>query len=55
MSERKDQNEKIKELTEQLHEGIQKLHESDKYREYLQAMAKFHNYSFNNSLLIWAQ
>ena len=55
MNERKDQNEKIKELTEQLHEGIQKLHESDKYREYLQAMAKFHNYSFNNSLLIWAQ
>ena len=55
MSERKDQNEKIKELTEQLHEGIKKLYESDKYREYLQAMAKFHNYSFNNSLLIWAQ
>ena len=55
MSERKDQNEKIKELTEQLQEGVKSLFDSDKYREYLQAMAKFHNYSFNNSLLIWAQ
>ena len=53
--ERKDQNEKIKELTEQLHEGITNLFESERYRDYLQAMAKFHNYSFNNSLLIWAQ
>lgn len=53
--ERKDQSEKIKELTEQLHEGIKELFESDRYREYLQAMAKFYNYSFNNSLLIWAQ
>ena len=55
MNERKDQNEKIKELTEQLQEGVKSLFDSDKYREYLQAMAKFHNYSFNNSLLIWAQ
>lgn len=55
MSERKDQNERIKELTEKLHEGIKDLFESDRYREYLQTMAKFHNYSFNNSLLIWAQ
>lgn len=53
--ERKDQNEKIKELTEKLHEGIKKLFDSEKYREYLQTMAKFTNYSFNNSLLIWAQ
>ena len=55
MKERKDQNEKIKELTEQLHDGIKNLFESERYRDYLQAMAKFHNYSFNNSLLIWAQ
>ncbi len=55
MNERKDQKEKIKELTEQLQEGVKSLFDSDKYREYLQAMAKFHNYSFNNSLLIWAQ
>ena len=55
MNERKDQNEKIKELTEKLQAGIQELHDSEKYRDYLRTMAKFHHYSFNNSLLIWAQ
>ena len=53
--ERKDQNEKIKELTEKLQAGIQELYDSAKYRDYLCTMAKFHHYSFNNSLLIWAQ
>ena len=55
MKEREDQNEKIKELTEKLQAGIQELHDSEKYRDYLRTMAKFHHYSFNNSLLIWAQ
>ena len=55
MKERKDRNEKIKELTEKLQAGIQELHDSEKYRDYLRTMAKFHHYSFNNSLLIWAQ
>ena len=55
MKERKDQNEKIKELTEKLQAGIQELHDSEKYRDYLRTMAKFHHYSFNNSLLIWVQ
>ena len=41
MKERKDQNEKIKELTEKLHAGIQELHDSEKYRDYLRTMAKF--------------
>ena len=53
--EKKDQNEKIKELTEKLHDGIKELYESDKYRDYLRTMAKFTNYSFNNTILIWAQ
>lgn len=53
--ERKENKEKIKEITEKLQAGIQELHNSDKYREYLVAMSKFHHYSFNNSLLIWAQ
>ena len=55
MKERKDQNEKIKELTEKLQAGIQELHDSEKYRDYLRTTAKFHHYSLNNSLLIWAQ
>ena len=52
---KQDQNEKIKELTEKLQAGIQELYDSAKYRDYLCTMAKFHHYSFNNSLLIWAQ
>ena len=53
--ERKDKNEKIQELTEKLQTGIQELYDSEKYRDYLRTMAKFHHYSFTNSLLIWAQ
>ena len=54
--ERKDKkNEKIQELTEKLQTGIQELYDSEKSRDYLRTMAKFHHYSFNNSLLIWAQ
>lgn len=52
---RTEQNEKIRELTEKLHNGIQELYESDKYKDYLRTMAKFTNYSFNNTILIWAQ
>lgn len=53
--ERNNKNDKIQELTEKLQTGIQELYDSDKYRDYLTTMAKFHHYSFNNSLLIWAQ
>lgn len=52
---RKEQNEKITELTEKLQDGIKELYDSDKYRDYLRTMAKFTNYSFNNTILIWAQ
>ena len=52
---RKEQNEKIKELTERLQDGIKELYDTDKYRDYLRTMAKFTNYSFNNTILIWEQ
>lgn len=51
----KEQKEKVKELTEKLHEGIKNLFESDRYRDYLKTMAKFTNYSFNNTVLISLQ
>lgn len=44
--------ERIKEMTDKLEKGVADLFQSDKYREYLTAMAKFHHYSLNNSLLI---
>lgn len=53
--ERKDKDEKIKELTEKLETGIKELYDSDRYKDYLQTMSKFTNYSFNNTILIWAQ
>lgn len=47
--------EQLKEITERLEQGVQELFTSERYREYLNTMAKFHNYSFNNTLLITMQ
>ena len=55
MAEMKGQSDKIKELTEKLEAGIKEVFTSDRYREYLSVMNKFHSYSFNNSMLILLQ
>lgn len=47
--------EQIKEIMERLEQGVQELFTSEKYTEYLKTMSRFHNYSFNNTLLIAAQ
>ena len=47
--------ERMKEITDKLEAGIQALFESEQYKNYLTAMSKFHNYSFNNTLLIAMQ
>ena len=46
---------KLKEITDRLEQGIMELFDSDRYKEYLRVMSKFHNYSFNNTLLIAMQ
>ena len=51
----KDSAERMKEITDRLETGIQELFDSDRYKAYLTTMAKFHNYSFNNTLLIAMQ
>ena len=51
----KDSTERMKEITDRLETGIQQLFDSDRYKAYLTTMAKFHNYSFNNTLLIAMQ
>ena len=51
----KDSVERMKEITDRLETGIQELFDSDRYKAYLTTMAKFHNYSFNNTLLIAMQ
>jgi antirestriction protein ArdC len=47
--------ERLKEITDKLEEGISSLYDSAKYKEYLDTLSKFHNYSFNNTLLIAMQ
>ena len=47
--------EKFKEITDRLEQGITELFDSERYKEYLRVMSKFHNYSFNNTLLIAMQ
>ena len=46
---------KLKEITDRLEQGITELFNSERFKEYLQVMSKFHNYSFNNTLLIAMQ
>lgn len=51
----KDRQEVLKDLTEQLEKSIQDFMESEKYKAFLSSMAKFHNYSLNNQILIAVQ
>ena len=50
-----DRQEVLKALTEQLEKSIQNFMESEKYKAFLSSMAKFHNYSLNNQILIAVQ
>jgi hypothetical protein len=47
--------EKVHELLTKAEEGVKAVYESDTYRNYLTTMAKFHNYSYRNTLLISMQ
>lgn len=48
-------SERLKEITDRLEQGVTELFDSDRYKEYLRVMARFHHYSFNNTLLIAMQ
>ena len=43
---------RLKEITDGIERGIQELFESEKYRQYLRTMSRFHRYSVNNTILI---
>ncbi len=47
--------ERMQELTDMLEAGIRDIFASDKYREMLAVMSKFHDYSVNNTMLIAMQ
>lgn len=51
MAESKTEKQKVQEITEKLEQGIKELFESEKYKTYLNTMSKFHNYSFNNTMI----
>ena len=58
MAEKTPIKEQIKALTEKIEEGIQTLFQSgdlEKYQAYLRTVSRFHRYSVNNQMLIFAQ
>ena len=59
MSEKTDNfrnnKDRLKAITDSIEKGIKEVFESGRYEEYLQVMSRFHNYSFNNTLLIYMQ
>ena len=47
--------ETLKQITDSIEKGIRDVFESDRYREYLSVMGRFHRYSVNNQMLIYMQ
>ena len=46
---------RMKEITDSIEVGIKELFETDKYKQYLSTMSRFHKYSVNNTMLIYMQ
>lgn len=55
MAKNQSNKERLKEITAGIEKGIQELFQSDRYRNYLSTMSKFHRYSLNNVMLIHSQ
>ena len=52
---REKQADQLKAVTEQLEKGVAEVFQSDKYKQFLDTMAKFPRYSVNNTILIMMQ
>ena len=46
---------KMDRVLKQLEDGVKAVFDSEKYKDYLKFMSKFHNYSINNQILIYSQ
>lgn len=46
---------RLKEITDSIEDGIKNLFETEKYKQYLSTMSRFHRYSVNNTMLIYMQ
>ena len=55
MAEKQTNKERLKDITNRIETGIKELFESDRYRQYLATMSRFHKYSVNNTMLIYMQ
>ncbi len=49
------QDKQLQEITKKLEEGVKDMLTSENYTEYLKVMSQFHDYSFNNTMLIAMQ
>lgn len=45
----------LQDVNEKLEKGLKEIFQSERYKEMLEVMSKFHNYSLNNSILIMIQ
>ena len=45
-------NDAVKEIVSKLEDGVKNLFESEQYKNFLEVMSRFYNYSANNCLLI---
>ena len=52
---KKNNRERLKEITDSIEKGIRDVFSSGKYKQYLQTMGRFHRYSVNNTMLIFMQ
>ena len=55
MAEKQSNKDRLKEITDSIENGIKELFESEKYKNYLRTMSRFHKYSVNNTILIYMQ
>ncbi|MFQ9519602.1 MAG: YodL domain-containing protein [Acutalibacteraceae bacterium] len=55
MAEKQTSKDRMREIVDSIENGIKELFESDKYRQYLSTMSRFHRYSVNNTMLIYMQ
>lgn len=55
MAEKQTSKDRMREIVDSIETGIKELFESDKYRQYLSTMSRFHRYSVNNTMLIYMQ
>lgn len=52
---KEDSKERVKKLADKLEQGVDEMFSSERYQQYLNTVSKFHNYSFNNCMLILMQ